>query len=130
MVKGALLSTISLLAIGTAAGHHSGATGEPIEIEGVVTAVRMVNPHARIHVEVRNETGETREWIVSGAPPAQLRYLGWTSTTVPVGATIKVLGRPAGLGERVIDLDTIEFEDGRILAASLPLSLQPGLLNR
>ncbi len=68
--------------------------------------------------------------MVTSAPPTELRYLGWTSTTVPVGAKIKVLGRPAGLGERTVDLDTIEFEDGRLLVASLPLSLQPGLLRR
>jgi len=110
-----------------ALGHHSGANGESIRIEGVVTSVRMVNPHTQILLEVRGETGEKEEWTVTGAPPAELRYLGWTTATVPVGAMIEVLGRPAGLGERVIDLDSIEFEDGRILVASLPLSLQPGL---
>lgn len=110
-----------------ALGHHSGANGESIRIEGVVTSVRMVNPHTQILLEVRAETGEKEKWTVTGAPPAELRYLGWTTATVPVGAMIEVLGRPAGLGERVIDLDSIEFEDGRILVASLPLSLQPGL---
>ena len=110
-----------------ALGHHSGANGESIRIEGVVTSVRMVNPHTQILLEVRAETGENEEWTVTGAPPTELRYLGWTTATVPVGAKIEVLGRPAGLGERVIDLDSIEFEDGRILVASLPLSLQPGL---
>ena len=90
-------------------------------------AVRMINPHAHIIVESETDSGDKLEWTVSAAPPAELRYLGWTSATVPVGARIRVLGRPAGLGERVVDLDTIEFEDGRVLTASLPLSLQPGL---
>ena len=108
-------------------GHHSGAHGEPIKIEGVVTEVRMINPHAEIILEVATARGETVSWRIEAAPPVELRYLGWTSATVPVGARVKVTGRPAGKGDRVIDLDIIEFEDGRVLVASLPTSLQPGL---
>lgn len=130
MLKAAAPVLIALWVIAPASGHHAGALGEPVTIEGVVTAVRMVNPHAQIRLAVSNEAGETLEWIVSTAPPAQLRYLGWTSATVPVGSTVRVLGRPAGLGERVIDLDTIEFADGRVIAASLALRLQPGGVNR
>jgi len=131
MNKRTLLLLSVLIGLGTSAlGHHSGASGESIRIEGVVTAVRMVNPHAQIIVEVATETGEQEEWTVTGAPPVELRYLGWTSATVPVGERIRVLGRPAGLGERIMDLDTLEFEDGRVLVASLPLSLQPGLTRK
>ena len=125
-----LLSLGISFALAPVAAHHSGARGEPVRIEGVVQTVRMINPHAQIIVEVKAETGDNELWVVTSAPPTELRYLGWTSTTVPVGAKIKVLGRPAGLGERTVDLDTIEFEDGRLLVASLPLSLQPGLLTQ
>ena len=125
-----LLSLGIFFALTPAAAHHSGANGEPVRIEGVVQTFRMINPHAQIIMAVETETGKNELWVVSCAPPAELRYLGWTSATVPVGATIKVLGRPAGLGERTVDLDTIEFEDGRLMVASLPLSLQPGLIDR
>ena len=105
--KHTLLLLSALIGLQTPAlGHHSGANGESIRIEGVVTSVRMVNPHTQILLEVRAETGENEEWTVTGAPPTELRYLGWTTATVPVGAKIEVLGRPAGLGERVIDLET------------------------
>ena len=107
-------------------GHHSGADGDPIHIDGVVTAVEMINPHAQILIEVADETGEPLIWRAAAAPPAHLRYLGWTADTVPVGTRVKITGRPAGLGDRVVDLDLVEFEDGRVLVATLPVSLQPG----
>jgi hypothetical protein len=107
-------------------GHHSGADGEPIRIDGVVTEVRMINPHARILVEVADENGSVVVWQVVAAPPVELRNLGWTTETLPVGARVRITGRPAGLGDRVVDLDLVEFADGRVLAASLPLRLQPG----
>ena len=106
--------------------HHAGLDGEPIRVEGVVTEIRMINPHAQILVEEVDEAGVASTWRATGAPPVELRNLGWTADTVPIGARVKITGRPAGLGERVLDLDLIEFEDGRILAVSLPLSFQPG----
>ena len=125
--RGKLLLVALLGSAAPVGAHHSGAGGEPVRIEGVVSAVRMVNPHAQIIVTVPDGAAQPQEWQVSAAPPVELRYLGWTPATVPVGARVRVLGRPSGLGERIIDLDTIEFEDGRILVASLPLALQPGL---
>ncbi len=123
----ASLAICLLLPFSTAArGHHSGADGEPIHIEGVVAAVRMINPHAQILVEVADDAGVSATWRITAAPPAKLSYLGWTADTVPLGARVKVTGRPAGLGDRVVDLDLIEFEDGRVLVATLPTSLQPG----
>ncbi|HEY5624122.1 MAG TPA: DUF6152 family protein [Gammaproteobacteria bacterium] len=127
MNRAALRALCVLTSFSAAAfGHHSGADGEPIRLDGVVTEVRMINPHAQILVAVADEAGKVSTWRVVAAPPVELRNLGWTAETLPVGVRVRITGRPAGLGDRVVDLDLVEFEDGRVLAASLPLRLQPG----
>ena len=107
--------------------HHSGGDGDAITIVGLVKSVRMVNPHAVIIIEVESEAGQKEAWHVATAPPSMLQYLGWKPDTVPVGAWVEVVGRPARLNSREMDLDYLVFEDGTVLVANVPTRLQPGL---
>src|SRR5204863_10009704 len=43
---------------------------KPIKLTGPITKVELVNPHAWIHLEVKDaKTGKTEEWMVEGGTP-------------------------------------------------------------
>ena len=59
-----------VLGMSYASAHHNFAahyrTEEMVEISGVVTEFRFVNPHARVYVEVTSSSGNTEIWMVEG----------------------------------------------------------------
>jgi len=70
-------------------GHHSFAAAfdedKPINLEGVVTNVELVNPHSWIWIDVTNEDGTVTNWGLEGGPPLNLFRNGVTKDTLPVG---------------------------------------------
>ena len=84
-------------AVGNA--HHSPLTvyvmEEVIEIEGVVTDYRFINPHLRIFFDVTNEAGEVEHWIAEGGTPNVLLRNGWSPETFKAGDRIRISGNPA-----------------------------------
>src|ERR1044071_8217450 len=42
---------------------------KPVKLSGTVTRVEWVNPHAWIHVEVKNPDGTVTEWAIEGGTP-------------------------------------------------------------
>ena len=98
--------------------HHNAAAVYDVEnlisVEGTVTEVHMVNPHAVIIVESADNSDE---WEIEVVGPALLRRWGWTRDTVPVGAKVLVVGNPARSGANVMFLERFVFEDGREVVA-------------
>jgi hypothetical protein len=81
--------------------HHSTndiyEESETVEITGVVTLWRLVNPHPYLIVEVTGPDGGTEEWDVSfgGSAAAPLARRGYTPETFKPGEVIVVRGNPA-----------------------------------
>ena len=76
----------SLLAA-AASAHHSFAAfdlGKTTEIEGVLTEVRLVNPHSWLEVEVASADGKPVRWAIDGLVVNPLR------TGEPVGSLVSV----------------------------------------
>lgn len=77
-------------------GHHSVAgfytLDEFIEIEGTVTAAKWRNPHTAFNVDVTDESGETRAWVVETGALSVLRARGLDRAFLKVGDKIKVMG--------------------------------------
>ena len=86
---------------------------ERVIVEGVITQVRMANPHSRIALEVANDQGETEVWEVETGTPRGMANLGWTRETIPVGARVTALGFPAISGRPLMALIAFTFEDGK-----------------
>ena len=82
-------------------GHHGdrGLFDETrtVEMQGVVTAWRFVNPHPILRVEVTWADGENVLWNVNFGPPAvsALRRRGFSVETFQPGDVITVKGHPA-----------------------------------
>ncbi len=79
-----------------AAAHHSFAAefdaDAPVRLEGKVTKVEWINPHAWIHLEVVQPDGSVVAWMVEGGTPNTLLRAGIDKNTVAIGIDIVVRG--------------------------------------
>jgi hypothetical protein len=73
---------IALLAAWPLAAHHSAAAEfdvtKPVTFKGVVTQAEWINPHAWLHMDVKDADGDAVPWLVEFASPAFLRRAGVT----------------------------------------------------
>ena len=99
--------------------HHNSAPiydfSESVTITGVVTEVRFLNPHARIHLDVTDSGGAVRNWLAEGANVIALRLHGWTGEEMKPGDRITVKGAPARDGTPRVEWSEITLSDGRVL---------------
>ena len=114
-----LLLSGALFAL-SAEAHHSPASiyhmDQTVTVEGVVTDYLFINPHARIHFDVVNSSGEVEQWMAEGGTPNALtRLFGWDGTEIKKGDRITIFGNPPRDGSNLIHWLTITFPDGRQL---------------
>ena len=113
--------SIAILALGAvgipAAAHHAFAAefdvNTPVKVKGTVTKMELVNPHAWLYVDVKDDTGKVTNWRFElGAPNALVR-LGWKKDTVPAGTEVTITGFRAKAQEFVANGRSIVLADGR-----------------
>jgi len=110
---GLLFGAVPLLA------HHSFAAeydaSKPVKLQGTVTKMEWVNPHAWIHLDVKNPDGTVTNWAVEGGAPNALLRRGWTKQSLLPGTEILVDGYRAKDGENSVNGRDITFRDGKKL---------------
>ena len=68
----------------------------PVTLQGKVSKVEWINPHAWIHVDVDgDDDGESVTWMVEGGTPNTLLRRGFTKHTLAIGTEIVVRGYQA-----------------------------------
>ncbi len=67
----------------------------PVTLEGKVTRVEWINPHAWIHLAALQADGSTRAWMVEGGTPNTLLRAGVNRHSLPIGSEIRVRGYQA-----------------------------------
>jgi hypothetical protein len=80
-----------------ALAHHSTAAfvnTEVVKIEGTVTQVRWINPHASFKVEGTAEGGPDGLWTVEMTAPNVLINDGWKRNSLTVGDKVTVFVNP------------------------------------
>jgi len=106
-----------LLAAVPAVAHHAFAAAfddkKPINLQGKVTKVELVNPHSWIWMDVKGKDGKIVNWGIEGGPPSNLFRNGITKTSLPVGTEIKLFGYQAKSGESKGVGVFVEYLDGR-----------------
>ena len=82
-----LIASAALLAAAAPViAHHSFAAEfdakKPVKLQGTVTKMEWINPHAWIYLDVKTTDGSVTNWMVdAGAPNALLRR-GWTKASL------------------------------------------------
>src|SRR5579872_3232431 len=88
---------------------------KPVKLEGKVTDMEWINPHAWIHIDVKNPDGTVTNWMVEcGSPNIMLRR-GFTKRSLEVGTELDIQGFMAKSGEAKANGSSITFKDGHKL---------------
>jgi hypothetical protein len=95
------IATLAALVAASAAAHHSdslyfvddrSANGGAVRIEGTISRVRWINPHAEFFVDVPSTAGAAPTvWAIETDSVNQLRGLGWDERTLEVGDRVVVV---------------------------------------
>ena len=87
----------------------------PVTLQGPITMVEWINPHAWIHMEVKKPGGKTETWMVEGGTPNTLQRRGISRDSIKIGTLIVVAGFQAKDGSKRANGRDITFPDGRTL---------------
>ena len=108
-----------LLAAVPAWAHHAFAAEfdakKPVKLEGKVTKMEWINPHAWIHIDVKNADGTVTSWMIEGGTPNTLLRRGFTKDSLAIGTEVVVDGYQAKDGSLRANGRDITFTDGRKL---------------
>ena len=107
------------LGIGPVAAHHSFAAEydgrRPLSVKGTITQIEWSNPHAYIHLDVRDEAGHIIPMMIEGHPPNTLRRTGWLRDVMKVQDEIEVSGWASKDGSKRIAGREVTLPGGRKL---------------
>jgi hypothetical protein len=108
-----------LLAAAPAWAHHAFAAEfdatKPLILRGTVTKMEWINPHAWIHIDVKNPDGTVVNWAIEAGAPNGLLRRGFNKNSLPVGSEIVVEGWQAKDASYRANGSNITFPDGRKL---------------
>ena len=100
-----------------ALAHHSFAAqydrNKPATLNGPVTKIDWINPHARFFVDSKDASGKMVNWEVELAAPAMLMRRGWTRNSLKVGEVVTVSGSLAKDGSNLLNATTVTLADGK-----------------
>jgi len=124
MKRLAVMMAIGAAVVIPALAHHSFAAEydmkKPLKITGTVTKVEWLNPHARLFVDVKDQSGKVVNWELELQAPNSLIRSGWTRTSIKPGEEVTVDGYRAKDGSNLGNATTITFSDGRKLEGRNP----------
>ena len=99
---------------------HHGVNGQfdqskTVRVTGVITKIKLVNPHAYVYFDVENANGDTDSWRCELGTGSALRRAGWNASTFAKGKQITIEGAPARNTEFECHANKIVFSDGTVI---------------
>jgi len=134
MRKGLVVSILAagLLWAGAPLSAHHGFTAEfdgnkYVTLHGTISKMEWINPHAWLHVDVKDPDGKITTWMVECGSPNTLFRHGMTKTSVPSGVEVLVNGYQAKDGSNKMSGRDVTLPDGKklFLGTSNPLDKPP-----
>ncbi len=108
-----------LVAVSPVRAHHAFAAEydakKQVRLEGVVTQMEWINPHAWIHIDVTGPDGKVTSWMVEGGSPNILLRRGFNKGSLEKGQKITVDGFQAKDGSNRANGSNITYPDGKKL---------------
>jgi hypothetical protein len=111
---------VAVLASGAlVAAHHSFAAefdgSKPVTLRGTITKMEWTNPHAWLHIDVKEPDGKVVAWMIEGGAPNALLRRGWNRESVAPGTAIVVQGFRARDGSNRASGGDVTLPDGKKL---------------
>ncbi len=113
-----IILTLSLLAAPAWAHHAFTAEfdgNKPVKLRGTVTKMEWINPHAWIHIDVKEADGKVTSWMVECGSPNTLLRRGVTKASVTAGMEVLVDGYQSKDGSNKANGRDVTFADGKKL---------------
>jgi hypothetical protein len=112
---------VVMLAATAAAAHHAFSAefdaNRPVKITGAISKVEWINPHAWMHIDVKEPNGKASSWSIELAAPNSMIRRGWNKNSIAVGTVVVVEGWQAKNGSKTANGGHVTLPDGRRLFA-------------
>jgi hypothetical protein len=105
----------ALLAGGAASAHHGFGNfdrSREVSLEGTITSIDFVNPHAYVYFEATNPDGTKTAKRCEMRAATVLRRSGWSAEMFKSGELIKIEGAPDRFDVNSCYVHTVVFADG------------------
>lgn len=104
------------LAVGAELQAHHAVAGvydlnKEIVLEGTLTKLNFVNPHANLLLAVPNEDGTSTEWVLTTASIQTLTRQGFNRNSIKPGEALKITALPARNGNPAGFIRRVELSD-------------------
>ena len=102
--------------------HHSVPVNfdqsKEVSIEGVLTEIKWVNPHAHFRINVKQPDGSNLEWLVEMGATNTMKRAGFPMERFMVGEKYTIIG-PPGRRDRAVLMDEVIMPDGQHLTPTM-----------
>lgn len=100
-------------------GHHSFQAAYdlnvPITVKGMITNVRLQNPHSWFYLEVKDENGNPQKWSFEAGTPSGMIRNGFKPNEIKAGVEVTIKGfRARDAAQKVGMLRELTTSDGKV----------------
>ena len=88
---------------------------QSIEVSGVITKLRFVNPHSYVYFDVTKEDGDIEKWRCEMRAATVLKRSGWSEDMFTAGTRIYIEGAPARQEPHGCYVERLRLDDGEFI---------------